>query len=627
MNPDTLACQALLNCLIREVSAPEGQAWEDDGHLLIRLARSGAELRAGLRRRPAGIAPRPAGWVQLRCGASWQTIGWQRLADLVAGELTLATGVANPEFGAQVRDSHASVTAILAARAGRPATLQAAPAGTGPQAGPGGAGQDRIGRYLASEQALIAGHRFHPSPKARQGAPRDWLRYAPEAGAGFPLRFLGVRDEVLAAEGDCTALGRLGAPVPPPGYQVLPAHPWQFRLLAGQPWLRDALRRGLVVDLGDGSREVAATSSVRTVYDPAADVFCKFSLNVRITNCVRKSAWYELAGAVALTRLLRPVFAELASRFGGTVLPGPVLPGPVLPGPVLPGPVLPGPVLPGPVLPGPVLPGPVLLGEPGYRTAALAARDAYEGLAVIVRDGVRAATAPDVTPLLAASLTEPAPGLFDGRERDWLLGWWQAYLRAVARPVLGAFFGHGVVLEPHLQNVLIGVDSSGWPVQAIFRDLEGTKLVASRHGALLAGLAPGIARGLAYDDRRGWDRVAYCLLVNHLAEVAAAIADRQAGEPAWEHELWRLARQVLTDAADEHGWPPQLRAVLAGVPLPAKANLRLRWARGADRDAGYVRVPNPLRATTPGWPPADRHAAGQQLAGLAHLWQDDLELV
>ena len=44
----------------------------------------------------------------------------------------------------------------------------------------------------------------------------------------------------------------------------------------------------------------------------------------------------------------------------------------------------------------------------------------------------------------------------------------------------------------------------------------------------------------------------------------------------------------------EHGWPPQLRAVLAGVPLPAKANLRLRWARGADREAGYVPVRNPL---------------------------------
>jgi siderophore synthetase component len=597
VNPDALTCQALLNCLIREVSAPEEQVREDDGQLLIRLARSGAELRAGLRRRPAGSAPRPDGWVQLRCGATWQTIGWQRLADLVAGELTLATGVANPEFADQVRDSHASVTAILAARAGRPVMPQVGTGGTGPQGGPGGAGRDRIGRYLASEQALIAGHRFHPSPKARQGAPRDWLRYAPEAGARFRLRFLGVRDEVLAAEGDCAGLDRLGGPVPPRGYQVLPAHPWQFRLLAGQPWLRDALRRGLVVDLGEGSREVAATSSVRTVYDPAADVFCKFSLNVRITNCVRKSAWYELAGAVALTRLLTPVFAELAGRSGGAAWPGPVRP------------------------------GAVLLGEPGYRTVALAARDAYEGLAVIVRDGVRAATAPGVTPLLAASLTEPAPGLFDGRERDWLLGWWQAYLRAVARPVLGAFFGHGVVLEPHLQNVLIGVDRSGWPVQAIFRDLEGTKLVAARHRALLASLAPGIARGLAYDERRGWDRVAYCLLVNHLSEIAAAIADRHPEEPAWEHELWRRARRVLTEAADEHGWPPPLQAVLAGVPLPAKANLRLRWARGADRDAGYVRVPNPLRATTSGREPVDRHATGQQLAGLANLRQDDLELV
>jgi len=56
---------------------------------------------------------------------------------------------------------------------------------------------------------------------------------------------------------------------------------------------------------------------------------------------------------------------------------------------------------------------------------------------------------------------------------------------------------------------------------------------------------------------------------------------------------------VLTEAAAEHGWPPELRAVLAGVPLPAKANLRVRWARDADRDAAYVQVPNPLRQLEP----------------------------
>ena len=127
------------------------------------------------------------------------------------------------------------------------------------------------------------------------------------------------------------------------------------------------------------------------------------------------------------------------------------------------------------------------------------------------------------------------------------------------------------------------------------RDRYYTLASTAPRGALLDRLPPGVARGLAYDTRRGWDRVAYCLLVNHLAEVAAAIADRCAPGVAYERELWRRARQVLTEAAAEHGWPPELRAVLAGVPLPGKANLRVRWYRDADRKAGYIPVPNPLR--------------------------------
>lgn len=96
MSPDALACHALLNCLIREVSAPEDQAWEDDGHLVIRLARSAVMLRARLRRPSAGIGPRPAGEVQVLEEAAWQEIGWRRLAELIAAELTLATGMRTP---------------------------------------------------------------------------------------------------------------------------------------------------------------------------------------------------------------------------------------------------------------------------------------------------------------------------------------------------------------------------------------------------------------------------------------------------------------------------------------------------------------------------------------------------
>lgn len=560
MNADMLTCQSLLNCLIREVSVPERQTWRSGRHQVIRLARSGTLLRARLREAPAGPWPRPAGPAEIRAGGSWQPVTWERLAGLIAAELTLATGVRNEEFTGQVRESHAALTALTQTRrdlldrrepAGAPAdTSRAAPC----QAD-SGAAPDRIARYLASEQALAAGHRFHPAPKARPGAPADWLRYAPEAGARFPLRFLAVRADALADDGDTAALDRLGGPDAPAGYRLLPAHPWQLRLLAERSWLREALDSGLLADLGDGTRQVAATSSVRTVYDPQADVFCKFSLNVRLTNCVRKSAWYELAGSVTMTGLLASVLADVTSRFPGTVL----------------------------------------LGEPGYRTAALTALEAYEGLAVIVRDGIGERTAARVTPLVAAALTEPHSRFFAGRDRDWLAGWWDAWLRLFVPPVLDLFFRHGVALEPHLQNVLVGVDDTGWPAQVIFRDLEGAKLVTSRHEALLAGLPPGVARGLAYDPARGWNRVAYCLFVNHLAEIAAAIAGRGGGRPA-EAVLWQRARRVLAAAAAELGWPPELRAVLAGVPLPAKANLRVRWARDADRDAGYVPVPSPLGA-------------------------------
>jgi siderophore synthetase component len=540
MTPDMLACQALLNCLVREVSGPEAQVREEGGYLIIALVRSARVLRAELRRPSAGIGPRLAGRVAVDRGGSWRAIGCEDLARMVGEELTLASGTRNEEFTAQVRAGRGAVAAIMAARRERP----------------GEARQLWLDKYLASEQSLVAGHRFHPAPKLRDGTTRDWLQYAPEAGARFPLRFLGVRHDVVAEEGNVAVLDGLGGPRAAERTGLLPVHPWQFQMMSGKPWLCRAVQAGLVSDLGDGDRCVVPTSSVRTVYDPAADVFLKFSLGVRLTNCVRRSSWYELAGSVLLTGLLRPVFAELAGRYPATVL----------------------------------------LGEPGYRTAALTARDAYEGLAVIVREGLAGRIPPGVTPLLAASLTEQAGGeVFAGKDSGWLLGWWREYLRLLVPPVLAAYFGHGIVLEPHLQNVLAGVDAAGWPACMVFRDLEGVKLVAARHERLLGTLAPGIAGGLSYDASRGWDRVAYCLFVNHLAELAAAIADHAGPDAiALERELWASLHDELTALASDLGSPLQLRAVLAGVPLPAKANLRVRWARAADREAAYIPVRNPM---------------------------------
>lgn len=550
---DQAVAHTLLNCLLREVSGPEHQTAVDDGRLLIRLPRRGVLLGVALRRTSLLGAHRFTGPVSERTDGGWAEIGWQRLAEYAHAELSLRTGVHNEEFLAQVASSHQAVSAALADRDRR-----------GPSAGDHTA-EDWQTAYVVSEQSLLFGHRFHPTPKARTGDPTAWQSYAPETGAAFPLLMLAVREELIAeestAEGATAVLDALHPEVPD-GYRLLPAHPWQYELLRDHAGLREALERDDIRVLGSGRTPFAATASVRTLYDGAD--FLKFSLNVRITNCLRKNASYELSGAVALTRLLAPQLTDLATRF----------------------------------------PGSAVLREPAYRSLALPGADGepdtdlLEGFGVIVREGLSQRLLPGTTPLLAAAVADEYPTgpahvsrLLAGAGPQAALEWWAAYLNLLLPPVLAAYFDHGLVLEPHLQNVLVCVDGDGMPAQVLFRDLEGTKLVPEHHTELLASLPEQVAVPMTYDAQRGWDRVVYCLLVNHVAEMLAALADLH---PDTETELWAQVRRTLQTHADRFGCPPRLAALLAGVPLPAKANLLTRWERKADREAGYVRLPSPL---------------------------------
>ncbi|MGI5400771.1 IucA/IucC family protein [Streptomyces sp. CA-135486] len=547
---DRAVAYTLLNCLLREVSGPERQTAVAQGRLLLRLPRRGVLLRVALRRTSLLGTHRFTGPVTEQSGSGWVEVDWYRLAEYVHDELSLRTGVDNEEFLEQIASSHRAVSLALAARAAR---------------GPADAVDDWLAAYVASEQSLLLGHRFHPTPKARGGDSASWHSYAPEAGASFPLLLLAVRDELIAEEtaspGAAAPLDALHTEVPD-GYRLLPVHPWQYELLRDRPALKEALGRGDILVLGHSRTSYAATASVRTLYADGA--FLKFSLNVRITNCLRKNASYELSGAVALTRLLEPVFADLAARF----------------------------------------PGSAVLREPAYRSLALPGPDGrpdtelLEGFGVIVREGLSPRLLPGTTPLLAAAVADEYPHSAAhvshqaaAASPQAALRWWAVYLDLLVPPVLAAYFDHGVVLEPHLQNVLVCVDGDGMPAQLLFRDLEGTKLVPEHHTGLLASLPESVAGPMTYDAQRGWDRVVYCLLVNHVAELLAALADLH---PGTEAELWAQVRRTLQTHADRHGCPPRLAALLAGVPLPAKANLLTRWERKADRDAGYVRLPSPL---------------------------------
>ncbi|MGW3495305.1 IucA/IucC family protein [Streptomyces sp. NPDC001020] len=479
---DAYATAPLLNCLLREAAGPAGETG------VHRLRAGGRLLRVRGGRRP--FAP------ELYADGAWQPLTHPELVKLTADELRSATGLSNLELPGEMLDSRDAVAAILAARA----------RSTAPD-----------DPYVRSEQSLITGHPYHPAPKARGGGPvASWLPYAPEVYARFRLVLLGVREDTVVEEGDTSALDALGAA--PHGYRLLPAHPWQLDLVAARPEISEAFEDGRLVRLGVTPLPVWPTAAIRTVYAPDDDLFVKFSLDVRITNDIRRLWRHDLLG-------LRRTDAATVSAFAA--LQGPA----------------------------------AWLSDRGYRTAGFA----FEELAVLVRDGLRPHVLPGATPLLAAALTEG----FDGSPLDTVTApaeWWTAYLRQVVPPVVEAFQRHGVVLEAHLQNTLIAVDAAGLPVQALFRDAEGVKLLTD------------------VPREAGWERLVYCLIVNNLTEVAALLSERHPGWNPWPAARAELARHPV----------PEIPALLASPTLPGKTNLLLRWTGADGADAHYLPLPNPL---------------------------------
>ncbi|MFS8201091.1 IucA/IucC family protein [Streptomyces sp. CWNU-52B] len=511
---DAYAAAPLLNCLLREIGEPEPEPGQGSSpsplgrgeRRVYRLPALGRLLRVRDGRRPRDP--------ELFADGAWQRLGHAELVKLTAEELRLHTGLSNSDLPAEMTDSRDAVAAILTARVG-----------LAPPTDP----------YRRSEQSLLTGHPHHPAPKARgEGPVTGWLPYAPEAYARFPLVLLGLREDTCVEDGDTQALDALGEA--PDGYRLLPAHPWQLDLVGARPEIREAFADGRLVRLGPARWSAWPTAAVRTLYVPGdglpdADLFVKFSLDVRITNDIRRLWRHDL---LALRRTDSAVTAAFRSLDGDAAW----------------------------------------LSDRGYRTADFA----FEELAVLVRDGLREHLTPGSTPLLAAALTEGTAGTagtagLDGNPLDALADpavWWAAYLRQVVPPALELFARHGVVLEAHLQNTVVAVDAEGTPVQALFRDAEGVKLLKD------------VTRAV------GWERLVYCLVVNNLLEIAEALRERHP-----RLDLWGPARRELARYAAEL---PEVTDLLRSPTLPGKTNLLLRWTGANGADARYLPVPNPLRA-------------------------------
>jgi staphyloferrin B synthase len=564
------AAERLVNCFLRE-SATEPVLVGSTA--TIPFARTRRAVIGSLSHRS------PIGHHRFRPGFTLRTgepIGATELAELVMAEL----GAPMPEaagdaFGALVGES-ATKTRHFLERLPVTGTVD-------PWHAPN--------PFLAAEQGVRFGHPFHPAPKASVGfTAADLDRYAPEAGASFPLHWLAVDPTLLAEDrldsvrsldpppAVCDAAAALlGSRSSTPGMEraawpLLPCHPWQAEHLAALPAAARLLAAGRLVALGPLGPDVHPTASVRTVWDPASGRQLKLALSVRITNFVRENSSEQLCRSVDASRALAAlgdidtavdgpagafgVLLEMGSR--RVIAPE---------------------------------------GTPAADAAALAA-----ATGVLYREGPPLAGS--ASPMVMAALLEPDPT--DGvppiiravqqasGSRATGQAWFERYLTLSLRPLTRLLLRHGIGLEAHTQNSLLALDD-GWPVRFLVRDLEGVSLnrmhpaVRDRFGPLVSACSP-----VLYEEGEVWRRFAYFGLVNHFGQLIATLAEHLGPSEA---ELWAMAGALMAEEAVRSGSDPAavpLRTLLDGAELPAKANL-VSVLEGHGEHPTWIAIPSPLR--------------------------------
>ncbi|MCC4602655.1 IucA/IucC family protein [Xanthomonas campestris] len=565
---DAQACTCWLNCYLREFAIPRHaadfdyrgldrpgprvaeQRWlridlGEAGTLCVRIAYADRLGRCRFASTPFLKA----------AGQPWHSLDAPALARCLLQSLG-STHAVNPELLAQSANSVAITAALLRQAQGSTPTGEA---------------------MIDAEQSLLWGHALHPTPKSREGVALDQvLACAPEARAAFPLFWFRIDPRLLRTQGaDVRAsLRQLSG-----SDALYPCHPWEAQRLLDDPLLRTLQSRGLIEPVGPRGDVLWPTSSVRTLYHPQLEYFLKCSVHVRLTNCVRKNAWYELESAVALTELLAPSWRTLAAQ----------------------------------------VPGFDVMLEPAatslevaqvdralHDANPLAARALSESFGILYRKTIPAAQRARWQPQVAAALfTCDAQGnsvcaarlqaLTSARmdRHTCTVLWLRAYAGLLLDGVWSALFQHGIALEPHLQNTVIGF-SNGWPTRVWIRDLEGTKLLAHHWPETrLHGVSARARQSLYYTPEQGWNRVAYCALVNNLAE---AIFHLSEGDAVLEARLWHCVGEIALRWQQRHGAQPALQGLIDGAPLPGKNNLGTRLLQRADRQADYTALPNPIAA-------------------------------
>jgi siderophore synthetase component len=567
---------AILNCYVREIAIPNDllEFMQDErekipaGMLFIKFPQLRKALSVKVSNRSAigsYIYTSSLLIADLNAESIFEFLPWQSLSALIVEELCLR--YRNDKVKQEMLDQIENSTALIKQGVAHCVNV----------------GAEKYGDYIESESALIYGHSFHPAPKCRQGfSAKESLLYGPEFGRAFQLHYFALSPEVQwmanSSEVEMQPLvqemGRISPHDIPAGWSLVPCHPWQANYLLQQAPIHKSIEEGILKYLGASGIYFKPTISVRTLYNANFPYFLKCSLSMRITNSVRKNAYYELDAAVRLTKILLPVVTDMKKQFPGFEF----------------------------VLEPVALSADISHGDENIQA------DLRSHFGVIFRDATPFQLSPNIQNVLSATLFGDnhkgeswlekcfnAMGAIKGtlQGNEIALEWFSLYLSHLVQPLLSAYFEQGVVCEPHLQNVVVKLEN-GWPVGVILRDLEGTKLIKGMWDeSLLNGMQGKTLASVLHDENKTWQRLNYCLFVNHLGQVIYQICRFGLNE----QQLWEMVRKTLerfSASVNSELVERRIGGLLKGNALIAKANLITRFFQHADSDASYVLLPNPM---------------------------------
>jgi N2-citryl-N6-acetyl-N6-hydroxylysine synthase len=320
--------------------------------------------------------------------------------------------------------------------------------------------------FRDTEQGLLVGHNFHPTPKSRdEFSDEDMRRYSPEFGGSFALQWLMAVPEVLhqswshsfqqrdwthelaLEEGlDLDKLKSLRTA----GYVPLPMHPWQWQILLKSPHVQKLVASKKIISL-EPSRELwSATSSLRSLYREHAPYMLKFSMSVKLTNSIRHLLTHEVERGLQLHDVLATAMGQefLANYPQFHVVTEPAFI--------------------------------AIKGEDGAplcETIVVCRQNPFRGanaenkvvLATLTQDSPLAG--PSSSQNLIRDLIASADDSLSLRERS--LKWFELYLETTVKPLVAAQADYGIILGAHQQNLVIGLEG-GYPVSSYFRDCQGT---------------------------------------------------------------------------------------------------------------------------------------------------------